>query len=317
MRNLPFLCTLSLMLMIANLPLSAQDAPFDFEAHTQMVSVKGESFPCVDFGSGPVVLLLHGFPDTRELWKYQIPALAAAGYRVLAPDLRGAGGAPRTLAKEAYAIPRLMIDVIGIMEALKVEKAHLVGHDWGAALAWVLATYQADRFFSLTALSVGAPGSVGWNSFSQREKSWYFYLFLQEGLAEHTIREDDWAFFRTFLQSHRDREAILQRMTEPDALTTALNWYRGNMQDMLAPTDGSWKSPETTAPSRPTIALPVMGIWGENDPFLLEPQMLGAAERVSGSWTYHTLKGAGHWMMLEKPQKLNKLLLDFFEQHKT
>ena len=85
--------------------LYAQEAEFDFDAHTKTLSVGEEAFPCIDFGEGPAVLLLHGFPDTRKLWRHQIPALAAAGYRVLAPDLRGAGEAPRPLEKERYAMP--------------------------------------------------------------------------------------------------------------------------------------------------------------------------------------------------------------------
>ena len=100
----------------------------------------------VDFGTGPAVLLLHGFPDSRFLWRYQLPALAAAGFRVIAPDLRGFGDAPRPTAVRPYRRPFLAADVLGLLDALGVQRAHLVGHDWGAALTWRLAGSYPERF---------------------------------------------------------------------------------------------------------------------------------------------------------------------------
>jgi pimeloyl-ACP methyl ester carboxylesterase len=306
---------LNLIFLYSYPMVSAQNGSFDFDSHTQLVLVNGESFPCVDFGEGPVVLLLHGFPDTRHLWQEQIPALAAAGFRVLAPDLRGAGEAPRPLGKEAYALPRLMGDVIGIMDALEVEKAHLVGHDWGAALAWALATYQQKRFLSLVAMSVGAPGNSGWKEMAQREKSWYFYFFLQEGLAEREIRANNWAFMKEFLQSHPDRKTILPRLADSTNLTTALNWYRGNLQGMLAPRDGSSTSSDKekteSVPLPPEIKLPVLGLWSENDNFLLEPQMKLSSQVVRHAFVYQKVKEAGHWMMRDQATTVNAILIDF------
>ena len=131
---------------------------------SKSVSTPNGEFALIDEGAGTPVLLLHGFPDSKRLWQHQIPALVDAGYRVIAPDLRGYGDSPRPLEKEQYAMPLLMGDVIGILDALELEQVHLVGHDWGAALSWTLARYFGHRFLSLTALSVGSLGNSGWDS---------------------------------------------------------------------------------------------------------------------------------------------------------
>src|SRR5690242_9893584 len=104
----------------------------DIEAITKTIQVNGGLFPVADLGAGPAVLLLHGFPDSRLLWGYQLPALAAAGFRAIAPDLRGFGDAPRPTAVRPYRRPLLAADVLGMLDALGIQRAHLVGHDWGA-----------------------------------------------------------------------------------------------------------------------------------------------------------------------------------------
>src|SRR5690348_1802763 len=123
-----------------------------------------------DTGTGTPVVLLHGWPDTGELWWHQIPVLAGAGYRVITPDLRGFGDSGKPTETAAYSGERLVGDVIGLLDALDVPRARLVGHDWGAAIAWMTAAVAGDRVSSVTALSVGHPSafrSAGWR---QREK---------------------------------------------------------------------------------------------------------------------------------------------------
>lgn len=300
-----------LILLMANMKAYAQIPSFDFNANMDVVQTVNGTFPIVDFGSGPAVLLLHGFPDSKELWSYQIRALADAGYRVLAPDLRGYGNAPSPLEKEQYAIPILMADVIGILDALSLDKVHLVGHDWGAALSWQLARYYAQRFYSMTVLSVGTPGSTAWDSWEQREKSWYFYLFLQEGLAEKTIADNDWELCNAMLSSHKRHEEVLKNLQKPNALTTALNWYRGNLQNIIAREGVEYVVSNTKeSPSLDKIKIPVLGIWSDGDSFLLEQQMLFSAN-FTENFTYKKIKNAGHWMMLDKPNVLNAMILKF------
>lgn len=287
--------------------------------HTQevkMIKTKSGDFSIIDKGKGTPVLLLHGFPDSKELWGNQIPALVNAGFRVIAPDLRGYGNSPSPLEKEKYAMPILMSDVIGILDELNLDKVHLVGHDWGASLSWQLVNYYEQRFNSLTVLSVGFPGNSAWSSLKQRQKSWYFYLFLQEGLAEKTFADNNWKFAKEVLADHKQLEDVLQRFQKSNALTTALNWYRGNLQNMLSQPNVDYK-PSNEKPVIPQkkIKLPVLGIWSNMDFALTEAQMKQSTEYTT-NFTYKKIEGAGHWMMLDKPAELNSLILNFLNEQK-
>src|SRR6267143_5160664 len=128
-------------------------------------------------GSGTPVVLLHGFPDTRRLWRNQVPALADAGFRVIVPDLRGYGRSDKPAEVDAYNLLFLAGDVLGVLDAVGVERAHVVGHDWGAALAWGLGAMAGDRVDHLVALSVGTAASFHEAGLPQQEKSWYMLLF--------------------------------------------------------------------------------------------------------------------------------------------
>src|SRR6267143_585660 len=122
-------------------------------------------------GSGTPVVLLHGFPDSRRLWRNQVPALAEAGFQVIVPDLRGYGRSDKPAEVEAYAMPLLAMDVLGVLDTVGAEHAHVVGHDWGAALAWVVASFAPERVDHLAALSVGHPASIRTAGRRQNEKS--------------------------------------------------------------------------------------------------------------------------------------------------
>ncbi len=144
----------------------------------QFVEANGLRFRVGVKGEGPAVLLLHGFPDSANLWRHQIPPLAAAGYRVIAPDLRGYGGSSRPTEIEAYAMPNLVGDVLGILAALGEEQAHVVGHDWGCLLAWVTAAMAPQFVTSLTAMTVGHPmARADIPGTRQHELSWYLWMF--------------------------------------------------------------------------------------------------------------------------------------------
>ena len=123
----------------------------DLSLVTRTVELAGERFPVVDVGTGPAVLLLHGFPDSRFLWRHQVPGLSEAGYRVIAPDLRGFGDAPRPADVRAYRRPFLVADVLGLLDQLGLDRVHLVGHDWGASLSWRIAGSYPDPSANMTA----------------------------------------------------------------------------------------------------------------------------------------------------------------------
>ena len=138
-------------------------------------------------GDGPPVLLLHGWPDSHRLWRHQVAALGAAGYRTIAPDLRGFGASDRPAEVDAYGLLSSVGDVTGILDHLGVERTHVVGHDWGAALAWGIAAFLPDRVDHLAVLSVGHPAGFGAAGWEQRQLSWYMLLFQFEGIAEQWL----------------------------------------------------------------------------------------------------------------------------------
>jgi pimeloyl-ACP methyl ester carboxylesterase len=141
----------------------------------------GVDLAVLDDGEGVAVLLLHGFPDSSQLWRHQISALVGAGMRAIAPDLRGFGESERPEGVEEYAIARSVADMVAVLDALGVERAHVVGHDWGAGLAWALAAYVPARVERLVVMSVGHPNTLRRPSIAQREKGWYQLLFQFTG----------------------------------------------------------------------------------------------------------------------------------------
>jgi pimeloyl-ACP methyl ester carboxylesterase len=265
------------------------------------VGVNGAEFEVDVAGDGPAVVLLHGWPDSHRLWRAQIPELHAAGFRTIAPDQRGMGESFAPAAVEEYALTTLVGDVLGIMDALGVERAHVVGHDWGAAVAWGLASFVPDRVERLVVLSVGHPAAFSGAGFEQRQKSWYMLLFQFVGIAEEWISADDFRNFREWA-NHPDADAVIADLRRPGALTAGLNWYRANVgpESLLAP-----------PPTLPPVTAPTMGVWSSGDLALTERQMLDSAAYVAGPWRYERIDGAGHWMQLEAAAAVNTLLVDF------
>src|SRR5215467_11333020 len=159
------------------------------------VDVDGVGIEYEVTGEGRPVVLLHGFPDSGRLWRHQAPALADAGFQAIVPDLRGYGRSDKPEPVGAYSIPVLAGDVIAILADLRIGRAHIVGHDWGAALAWALASLAPGHVDHLAVLSVGNPVTF-LRTLEQRQKSWYMLLFQFPGVAERWLTEDDWANFR-------------------------------------------------------------------------------------------------------------------------
>ena len=259
------------------------------------------TFAVQDEGEGPAVLLLHGFPDSHALWRNQVPALVDAGYRVIAPDLRGFGDSSKPIGVDEYGILSIAGDVVGILDSLGVERAHVVGHDWGAALAWAIAAFIPDRVDHLVALSVGHPSAFAAVGFEQRQKSWYMLLFQFEDIAEQWLSANDFANMREWAH-HPDMDQMAIDLARPGALTAALNWYRANVHPR------TWIEPALVFPQ---VTAPTMGVWSSGDFALDERGMTNSQQFVDGSWRYERLDGPGHWMQLEAPDQVSALLLDF------
>ena len=264
------------------------------------VEVDGVTINYEVTGNGRPVLLLHGFPDTGRLWRHQVPALAEAGFKVIVPDLRGHGSSDKPESAEAYALPFLAGDILGVLADAGESRAHVVGHDWGAAVAWGLGSLAPDNVDHLAVLSVGFP-STFLSTLEQHEKSWYMLLFQFPDIAERWLSENDWHNFKWWGR-HPDSDAVIAEMVANGSLTPGLNYYRANVNPE------TWVGPPMQLPP---VQAPTMGLWSSGDFALTESQMTDSAKSVVGPWRYERLDGPGHWMQLEAPDDVNRLLLDF------
>lgn len=250
-------------------------------------------------------LLLHGFPESWQIWRHQIGALAEAGLRVIAPDLRGFGQSDRPAEVDAYRMPVLVADVAGLLDHFEAAQAVVVGHDWGAGLAWQVAFRIPDRVERLAVISVGHGGASIAAGLRQRQLSWYMLWFLFPDVAERQLPADDWRFFREWAWDGRDTEECRRQIADlsrPGALTAALNWYRANISpDRYA---------ATVAPDGPLVSCPTLGVWSTGDTFLGEEQLTGSERFVTGGWRYERLE-ASHWVPTDVPEQLSALLVDF------
>ncbi|WP_128981148.1 alpha/beta fold hydrolase [Streptomyces roseicoloratus] len=259
-------------------------------------------------GEGPAVLLVHGFPDSHRLWRHQIAALNAAGYRTIAPTLRGFGASDRPEGGVAAYHPAKHVgDMLELLSRLDVDRCHVVGHDWGSGVAQGLAQFAAERVASLTLMSVGDSSVLlGPDSWQERQRMWHMTMFQFAGLAEEWLSRDDFANLRQMLAGHADRDEVLEPLRAPGALTASLNIYRAAL-----PMEVQLGEP----PARPPFAMPVMGVWSTGDPYLTERQMTALAPRVPERWRYERVEDAGHWLQLDQPERVNELLLSFLKEN--
>jgi pimeloyl-ACP methyl ester carboxylesterase len=252
-------------------------------------------------GEGPTMLLLHGWPDTGALWDEVVPALVAAGFRVAVPDLRGCGRSSKPDDVDAYQTHHLIGDVVAIIDSLGVERVHLVGHDWGANLAWATAAFRSDLVDRLVPISVGHPTAFCAGGLDQQVKSWYMLLFHFDGLGEAFLRQNDYDAMRRWVRHPRSEE-IIAELERDGQMRTHLMWYRANVRpDMFV----------TPPPELPRIQSPTMGVWSSGDFALGERQMTESGLFCDAGFTYLRLESFGHWIPLEAPSELSAALISF------
>jgi epoxide hydrolase 4 len=263
-------------------------------------------------GAGTPVVLLHGFPDFWYGWRHQLTVLADAGYRVLAPDLRGYNRSDRPAGTAPYRLDRLVADVHAFIRHAAPGGAHLVGHDWGGVIAWQAAAAAPELCRSLCILNAPHPGAYRrelTRNPRQMLRSWYVLFNQLPLLPEAAFRASDFALLRRVLGTAEDGspmadEAELRRYVtafcEPGALTAALNYYRAAARDML-----TGRTPPT-----PPVQSPVLVIWGEQDPFLDRRLLDGLEDRVR-QLTLERVGNAGHFVHWQRPDLVNRLLLEW------
>lgn len=267
------------------------------------IGVDGLTFDALAVGppEGELVLLLHGFPQSSHEWRAQLDALGAAGYRAVAPDQRGYSPRARPLGVDHYRAEALVADVVAMADRLGADRFHLVGHDWGAAVAWHVAGRHPQRLRSLTAVSVPHPAAFAdaLRGADQQQRSSYIDVFRREGEAEELLLADDGARLRAMLADSGlsgDVDEYVRRMREPGAMTAALNWYR-------AVDIGSINS---LGP----ITMPTMYVWSTADIALGREGAEATVGHVEGPYRFEVLEGVSHWIPEEAPDELNRLLLD-------
>jgi pimeloyl-ACP methyl ester carboxylesterase len=281
----------------------ATDQGAHVDAMGQSVAVNGLRMYVAIAGEGPPVLLLHGFPDTHTVWRKQVGALVGAGFRVIAPDLRGYGKTDAPGPVAAYAIEQLRGDVVALLDALGVDKVRLVGHDWGAVVGWQVCMHAPQRVERFVALSVGHPQAFARAGLGQRLRSFYMAVFQLRGVAERLLRAGDWFVLRRFTSDPTQPGYWRRELALPGRLTAALNYYRANLKLGLPR-------------QYPPVTVPVLGIWSSGDVALTEAQMKDSARHVAGPFRYERIEGADHWLQLTAADRVNALLLEFFSSQR-
>ncbi|NGM15577.1 alpha/beta fold hydrolase [Verrucosispora sioxanthis] len=250
---------------------------------------------------GEPVLLLHGFPQHSGEWDGVLPTLHAAGLRSYALDQRGYSPQARPAEVEAYRLGALVADAVAVLDALGVPAAHVVGHDWGAVVAWALAATHPDRVRTLTAVSVPHPAAMAYalaNDPQQKARSAYMLLFRQPGVAEKTLLSLGAVGLRRLLRGVGDAErvaAYADPMREPGALTAALNWYRAMSKADLA----------ATGP----VSVPTTFVWSDGDVAIGRVAAQACAAHVTGEFRFVELAGVTHWIPDEAPTPLAEAIL--------
>ncbi len=257
----------------------------------------------------PLVVFLHGFPEHWWSWRHQLSAMSKAGLWAVAPDMRGYNESDKPAGTSAYEVEKLAGDVAGLIRALGRQEAIVVGHDWGAMVAWAFAMEHPEMLQRLAILNVPHPLQMmrGLRRPAQLKKSWYIFFFQLPFVPERLLRRNDFSLIRRMLREDGFPDDQIERYVEalrvPGVVTSALNYYRATMRRVL-----TGRIPKT----RP-IEHPVLVIWGDQDRALGKELAEPPARFVPHAKVVH-LPEATHWVQNAAPEKVNELLLDFIRQ---
>ena len=276
--------------------------------------VNGVRLHYVEAGDGPLVVLLHGFPEFWYSWRYQIPALAAAGFHAIAPDMRGYNESDKPAGIHNYRVSILADDIAGLIRYAGAQRAAVVGHDWGGAVAWYMPIRHPQVVEKLIVLNAPHPHAFAreLKTLAQLRKSWYIFFFRLPWLPEASIRAFNYAAIDRALRrdpvrpgafSPADIQRYKQALAQPGALTAAINYYRALFR----------RGPRRTTRGASQIDAPALLIWGEQDRYL----GLRLTEGLE-QWMPHIqvarIPNASHWVQVDAPQRVNELLIGFLRR---
>lgn len=283
--------------------------------------VNGVRLHYVESGNGPLVLLLHGFPEFWYSWREQIPALAAEGYHVVAPDMRGYNASEKPHGVDAYRTDELVADVTGLIDHFGEENAQVVGHDWGGAVAWQVGIERPERVDKLAVLNAPHPARFReeLRTPSQLKRSWYMFFFQLPWLPERFLSARGYESIENiFRDSAKNPEAFgeedvrryVEAAAQPGALTGSINYYRAlfrenvpaELRSVLRGDEGSFD-----------VSVPTMLIWGTED-FALGNELTEGLDRWVPDLRIERLSDASHWVQNDRPERVNELLADFLEE---
>jgi epoxide hydrolase 4 len=259
--------------------------------------------------SGIPVILLHGFPEFWYGWRKQIPAFVEAGCRVIIPDQRGYNLSDKPKGIKNYDVYMLVEDIIGLINALEYEKVNLVGHDWGAVVAWTLANKYPERLRKLGIMNVPHPAVMRrflLRDFEQIRRSWYVYFFQLPWLPEAGLRVNDWGGAERALRdtskpgsfTDEDIKKYKEAWSQPGAMTAMINWYRAVVRHLPKMSED------------PRIKVPTLMMWGMQD-FALSHRMARPSMDYVDEGNLILFPEATHWVHLDSAEEVNHYLLDF------
>ena len=273
-------------------------------ATRHFVVANGIRMRFIESGEGTPVVFLHGFPDFSFSWRHQFPALSSAGFRCIAPDLRGYNETEKPARVRDYAMPELVADVAAFIDQIAHGAAHVVGHDWGGIIAWYLAMMHPDRVRKLVILNAPHPARFRreLRSGAQLLRSWYAAFFQLPVLPELVLSSFHFALLkRAAARNAHEREIYEEALSQPGGPTAALNYYRAAFRDMLA-----GRNPDTAQP----IAAPVLVLWGERDR-ALGPRLLDGLDGLVDRLEIIRFADVGHWPHIDAADRVNEELRRF------
>ncbi len=304
----------------------------------RIIEANGINMAVHEQGDGTPVLFVHGFPELAYSWRYQLPAIAAAGFRAIAPDMRGYGGTDKPQGIEQYTVQKLIGDIEGLLDALDIERAHVVAHDWGALLAWELALLAPERMLSLTALNIPffprPPIDPIEIMRAALGKDFYIVNFQDSDEADRRCAEDPERVFEVMMRKNvisRERFNTLPKEMRSFSLLAALSRAELPGDPLLSPEEaqvyvaafaaGGFTAPinwyrnwshnwASSADVEQVVTVPTLFIEAVDD-VIISPQQISAMKPHVRDLEIRTLEHCGHWSQQEKPGEVNALLLNW------
>jgi len=280
------------------------------------------SFTAVEQGEGPLVLCLHGFPDSYHSFRHQLPFLAKHGYRAVSVSLRGYQPSAQPLDRD-YALESIANDVMAFIDQLGEEKTHLIGHDWGAAITYTAGAAAPERFHSLTTMAVPHSGRFVNEAFFKPKQallSWYMLFFQLRGIADYVVRRNDFAFIRwlwrvwspNWQPDEHDLSEVVETLRQPGVQRAALAYYREALSPKQLPL-----TPARRAANAFAVPVPTLALIGRTDGCIDCDifQALCREEDFPSGIDVRVVENAGHFLHQEQPDAVNELILDWIQRH--